>query len=101
MARQTRKTWGYLKWTALILSLPAWVMFVADTILESSQIDRSATMHLGKMLFLVACLGCSPTSVVMFLLSFRGTPGIAHKVFWIIWSGIPILFGFIASVAVR
>ena len=96
MTKQARKTWGRLKWAALILSLPAWMMFIADIALESSHIDRSATMHLGQKLFLVACLGSSPASVVLFSLSFSGVPGIAHKVLWILWAGVPILFGFLA-----
>jgi len=46
-----------------------------------------------EILFFVACLICSPASVVVFIMSFRGTPGIALKLLWLLWAGIPILFG--------
>src|SRR6266480_2119226 len=95
MSAHAAQDHGVLKRRAIILSWPGWIMLFVGFVLADSSPDffPNWISSLIPTFFFIACLICSPASMVLFIMSFRGAPGVAIKLLWILWAGIPILFG--------
>src|SRR4051812_28184214 len=76
-----------INWAAPLLSCPAWLIFLGGFTFGGDMLSA------GEIPVLTACLVCSPAALILSVMRFRKIPGIGMKLFWILWTGIPTLFG--------
>ncbi len=85
----------WLQRLAILTSMPAYLAFFALLSVyprTGVAFDQRIATTVAEC-FVIASLVCSPTALVLFIFTFRGRPGIVRKVFWSIWSLLPIPAG--------
>jgi hypothetical protein len=82
---------GYLKWLAIVCSLPSWIFFLSLFVyrfwLDGSYWPRFEWLIIPFCI----CVLCSLVSMTMFLILLDSSSAIHAEIYWFFWATFPII----------